>query len=1041
MRKIFTLFAACLVAMTVMAEPDFSAVCESGQTLYYEITDDVNHVVYVVPGSESSYKSIAGNIIIPAEVEYNSTTYTVKGVSGYTFEDCYSVTGVTFPTAATFTSIGTGTPKVSNSFAFYNTGLTSVVIPDNVTEMGEQVFRGTSLSSVTIGSGLTNLPDGIFGWCSSLKRIVLPNSITTLSNGCFQSSGVKYVELGDAIADGFNARALGSTTYSWEWTKIDTVVINTVTPPTVSGSFYSDLVNRAILYVPVGSKDAYKAADGWKDFKYILEKGEELVTYTISVSGGYSSLEEVSFKLDGVAASSKNFSFKRAEGETFTIQAIFGNPYYGIKKAMFGETDVTDQFDGENKATLTVPAANTTLSFTYEQKTHPYDFAEAVPSGQTLYFKIIDAENHKVAICNQTGGRSTSGMVSPSYDGNTTSPSGAIVIPASITHEAVEYTIEEIDTLAFADCSSITSVTFPDGIKAIRAGAFNIEYSASLGTGVGLVLPQSCTRLEYNAFRGCKYNAVNLGSVEVVEQYAFLYNPLTEIKSTSALRELGQDICKSSALTKVDLGENVEFVSSAAFSECSNLATVTIEATTPPAVKYDPSTGYEATSWSYFNPASATLLVPWSAGHTVLNAYKAANCWKLFGTIAEIPVDPVENLEINFMTNTYTLIAPASLPDGVVVEGDFHDAQHGYSSPKVSIPVAVGNYKFTIGNCTYGNKTASLKNEDESATLNLIDINGQTITSVTLAANCYDQKPAENITNVWFVATEAQTIKICCPEFTPYLKFEKVDEVPAEEVVYTVSFSAAGAEGAAPAAMEVVEGNHITIPANRTLYKAGYTLTGWNDGVKIWVAGENLTPEANVALTAVFAENESNFLEATSELTVQWFLGNSNGAPALNLEKNTGFVVGQATLNEKPVDVKLAIDATKGKCANAGRDDEWAQVNSGTTFTFPSKKGITLAVGSYDDPAGSTLDGATRASYINQVATFSSEEESGSSVLVAGASTYFSYLLVTYPASQATAIEEIGQQPKVNSQKLIVNGQLLIMRDGRTFNALGVEIK
>lgn len=637
MKKIFLFVAALCCSAAMWAEVDFSAVCSSSQTLYYEITDDVNHIVYVVPGADSYTSDISGNIIIPAEVEYNSTTYTVEGVAGYAFKDCYSVTGVTFPTAETFTSIGTGTPNISGDFAFYNTNIKSLVIPDNVTEIGEQAFRNTPITSISLGSGFSNLPPGIFGWCASLKRVVLPNSITTLSDGCFQSSGVKYVELGNAIADDFNASAFGSTKYSWTYTNIDTVVINTVTPPTVNGTFYSDLLNRAILYVPVGSKAAYKAADGWKDFKYILEIGETLTTYNITVSGGYSDLEQVSFTLDGEDCA-KNFSFKRTEGETFTIQATFGNPYYGIKKVMYGETDVTDQFDAENKATLTV-TADATLSFTYEQKIHPYDFTEVVPSGQTLYFKILDAVDHKVAICNQTGGRSLWGYTSPAYDGSVTSPAGDLEIPTAITHDEVEYTIEEIDTLAFHECSNLTSVSIPEGIKAIRAGAFGFDYSNNLGEGQELVIPQSCTRLEVRAFQKCQYTSVNPGGAQVIEQYAFLKNPLTEIKASSALRELQLDAFQSSVLTKVGLGENVEFVSSYAFSNCPNLATVTCLATTPPVVKYQTDDD-EATSWDGFNPASATLYVPKSEGSTVLAAYQAANCWKLFGTIAEIPDTP-----------------------------------------------------------------------------------------------------------------------------------------------------------------------------------------------------------------------------------------------------------------------------------------------------------------------------------------------------------------------------------------------------------------
>jgi uncharacterized repeat protein (TIGR02543 family) len=37
-------------------------------------------------------------------------------------------------------------------------------------------------------------------------------------------------------------------------------------------------------------------------------------------------------------------------------------------------------------------------------------------------------------------------------------------------------------------------------------------------------------------------------------------------------------------------------------------------------------------------------------------------------------------------------------------------------------------------------------------------------------------------------------------------------------------------------------------------------------------------------------------------------------------------------------------------------------------------------------------------------------------------------------------LEEISQEPKANSQKLIINGQLYILRDGKMYNVLGVEV-
>ena len=48
---------------------------------------------------------------------------------------------------------------------------------------------------------------------------------------------------------------------------------------------------------------------------------------------------------------------------------------------------------------------------------------------------------------------------------------------------------------------------------------------------------------------------------------------------------------------------------------------------------------------------------------------------------------------------------------------------------------------------------------------------------------------------------------------------------------------------------------------------------------------------------------------------------------------------------------------------------------------------------------------------------------------------------ISWAIEVPSALDEISQEPKSDSQKLIRDGQLLILKDGKMYNALGVEMK
>ncbi len=203
------------------------------------------------------------------------------------------------------------------------------------------------------------------------------------------------------------------------------------------------------------------------------------------------------------------------------------------------------------------------ISFT----TPNYDFSAVAPSGQTLYYNIIDADNHYVeVICPQL---SWSGF---------TKPTGTLALPETVTYNDETYTLTSIGYAAFYNCTGITTMTMPATVTNIGNYAF-CQCSSLSGS---LDLPEGLTNIGYEAFYPCKFTGtINIpASVTTIDNYAFYQcghetlgmnvniagNPTegTVIKG-AAFRE--------SKVKQLSLGEGVTSIGSYAFQNCSRLNT------------------------------------------------------------------------------------------------------------------------------------------------------------------------------------------------------------------------------------------------------------------------------------------------------------------------------------------------------------------------------------------------------------------------------------------------------------------------------------
>ncbi len=235
--------------------------------------------------------------------------------------------------------------------------------------------------------------------------------------------------------------------------------------------------------------------------------------------------------------------------------------------------------------------------------------------------------------------------------------------------------------------------------------------------------------------------------------------------------------------------------------------------------------------------------------------------------------------------------------------------------------------------------------------------------------------------------------------------------------LYTVTYAIGDGTGIAPAAVgEITKGTSITLPKNFTMYKEGYTMTGWSDGTDTYATGAQYTVNGDVTLTAQYTANTVSLEDHTKATTITFDFRRENGAPTVQWGEGSGahVWVTQVTVAGKTIDVKADINVTAdGKVANANWED-WVQINNTTEIAVPSENGAIIKISAYDDKNVTTVNGNTKDSYASQVYTYNVTSDVSTAQIVMDkgeGSAYYKYIEVTLPSkSEVLSATEVNTQ-------------------------------
>jgi hypothetical protein len=482
------------------------------------------------PLSQAGYSTTNGTIIITGYTGPGgawSIPDTINGLPVTSIASilCASLTSVTIPNGVTnigddafqgCTSLTAITVDTRNSVysdvdgVLFNQNLTILVaypegiagaytIPNSVTSIGDWAFNScSSLTSVTIGTNVTSIGDHAFNYCTGLTNITIPNSVTGIGVWAFSS-----------CARLTSVTIPNSVTGIGVWAFSSCARLTSVTIPNSVSSIEDHAFDSCNNLTNVTIGNSVTSIGDWAFYEcYSLTS----VTIPASVTNigdmAFSGCGLTSVTIPNSVTSIGTSVFSDCSGLTSvtipnSVTSIGGGAFYECSSltSVTIPNSVTNiggsAFWGCRSLTgVTIPASVTSIGYQAFEYCTGLTSVTIPASVTNIGDLAFDACGSLTAIAVDTNNPAYSSVDGVLFDKSQTT---LIFCPQGM---AGTYTIPNsvtgIGDYAFFECGGLTSVTIPDSVTSVGQLAF---YACTRLTSVAI--PASVTGIGDNAFTGC----------------------------------------------------------------------------------------------------------------------------------------------------------------------------------------------------------------------------------------------------------------------------------------------------------------------------------------------------------------------------------------------------------------------------------------------------------------------------------------------------------------------------------------------------------